>query len=196
MKPFTQLTGVVAPLDRANVDTDQIIPKQFLKSIVRSGLRAGLFFDWRFTPDGRETDFVLNRPPYRHPVILLARSNFGCGSSREHAVWALEDFGIRAVIAPSYGDIFRNNCTKNGTLPVVLKPEEVETLFEAVAREPGYELTIDLQTQTVSDRHGWSARFEIDPFPKKCLLEGLDQIALTLLHETDIARYEASHPIV
>jgi 3-isopropylmalate/(R)-2-methylmalate dehydratase small subunit len=190
MQPFVKVTGVVAPLDRVNVDTDQIIPKQFLKAVVRTGLGKGLFFDWRKDPD-----FVLNRPRYREAKILVARANFGCGSSREHAPWALADFGFRAVIAPSFADIFRNNSLKNGFLPVILKEKEVEAIFQAIeGHEEAYELTIDLTKQTVSDSAGWSARFEIGEFQKKCLLEGLDDVGLTLMREKEIAAYETAHP--
>jgi 3-isopropylmalate/(R)-2-methylmalate dehydratase small subunit len=196
MQPFKSFTGLAVPLDRANVDTDQIIPKQFLKAVVRSGLGKGLFFDWRFNPDGSPVpDFVLNRPRYVGGSVLVARHNFGSGSSREHAVWALMDFGIKAVIAPSFADIFRNNSMKNGLLPIVLKPEQVEALLGAVQKYEGYHLQVDLEGQTVTDDFGWSAKFEIEPFQKKCLLEGLDDIALTLVHEEEIARFEARHPI-
>ena len=196
MQPFKSFTGLVAPLDRANVDTDQIIPKQFLKAVVRSGLGKGLFFDWRFNPDGSPNpDFVLNRPRYASGSVLVARHNFGSGSSREHAVWALMDFGIKTVIAPSFADIFRNNSMKNGLLPIVLKPDDVEALLREIAKYEGYQLQIDLEGQTVTDDFGWSAKFEIDPFLKKCLLEGLDDIALTLVHEKEIARFEVGHPI-
>ncbi len=195
MQAFRNFTGVVAPLDRPNVDTDQIIPKQFLKAVVRSGLGRGLFFDWRFLPDGKDNPgFVLNEPRYQGASILVARANFGSGSSREHAVWALADYGFKAVIAPSFADIFRNNCMKNGLLPIILKPEQVDAIFAAVAKTPGYKLSIDLPAQKVADDSGWSARFEIDKFPKKCLLEGLDDAALTLAHEKEIERYEAAHP--
>jgi 3-isopropylmalate/(R)-2-methylmalate dehydratase small subunit len=195
MQPFKSFTGLAVPLDRANVDTDQIIPKQFLKAVVRSGLGKGLFFDWRFNPDGSPNrDFVLNRPRYASGSVLVARHNFGSGSSREHAVWALMDFGIKAVVAPSFADIFRNNSMKNGLLPIVLKPEHVEALLGAIPKYEGYHLQIDLEGQTVTDDFGWSAKFEIDPFQKKCLLEGLDDIALTLVHEKEIARFEARHP--
>ena len=192
MKAFKKFTGLVAPLDKPNVDTDQIIPKQFLKAIVRSGLGAGLFYDWRSKPDN--PDFVLNQPRFKGASVLVARANFGCGSSREHAVWALDDFGFKAVIAPSFADIFRNNSLKNGFLPIVLTAEQVDHIFKAVAREEGYSLHVDLSAQTVSDESGWSARFEIEPFQKKYLLEGLDEIALTLMHEKEIAAYEANHP--
>ena len=196
MRAFKTFTGLVAPLDKANVDTDQIIPKQFLKAIVRSGLGRGLFFDWRFRPDGSETpDFVLNDPRYKGASILVARANFGSGSSREHAVWALDDFGFRAVIAPSLADIFRNNSMKNGLLPVILSAAEVDHIFAVMGEHPGYSLTIDLDSQTVSDAYGWSARFEIEPFTKKCLLEGLDDIGLTLIQEDKISAYESAHPV-
>ena len=192
MEPFKNFTGLVAPLDRPNVDTDQIIPKQFLKAVVRSGLGAGLFYDWRKQPDRQ---FVLEQPRFRCSTILVARANFGCGSSREHAVWALADYGFRAVIAPSFADIFRNNCLKNGLLTVILKADEIDTIFAAIKEYDEYQLSIDLERQTVSDQYGWKAHFEIEPFPKKCLLEGLDDIALTLAHEEQIAAYEKGHPV-
>lgn len=192
MQAFRNFTGLVAPLDRPNVDTDQIIPKQFLKAVVRTGLGKGLFYDWHNQPDSK---FVLDQKPFSKATILVARANFGCGSSREHAVWALADFGFRAIIAPSFADIFRNNCLKNGMLPIVLKPEEVETIFQAIKRYEQYALTVDLPAQTVLDQFGWSARFEIEPFTKKCLLEGLDDVALTLVHEKDISAYEKVHPV-
>jgi len=192
MEPFKNLTGLVAPLDRPNVDTDQIIPKQFLKAVVRSGLGAGLFYDWRKQPDSQ---FVLEQPRFRNSTILVAGANFGCGSSREHAVWALADYGFRAVVAPSFADIFRNNCLKNGLLTVILKPDEIDTIFGAIKHHDSYQLTVDLPAQTVSDEFGWKAHFEIEPFPKKCLLEGLDDIAMTLAHENEIAAYERAHPV-
>jgi 3-isopropylmalate/(R)-2-methylmalate dehydratase small subunit len=191
MEKFKNFTGIVAPLDRANVDTDQIIPKQFLKSVVRSGLGVGLFYDWRNQPDSQ---FVLQEPRFKQANVLVARANFGCGSSREHAVWALADYGFRAVIAPSFADIFRNNCLKNGVLTIILKPAEVDAIFAAIKNHQDYALTIDLAGQQVSDDTGWSARFEIDAFPKQCLLEGLDDIALTLAHDQEIGAYEAAHP--
>jgi 3-isopropylmalate/(R)-2-methylmalate dehydratase small subunit len=195
MNPFKNFTAQVAPLDRANVDTDQIIPKQFLKAVVRTGLGKGLFFDWRLNPDGKDNpDFVLNRARYKGAGVLVARQNFGSGSSREHAVWALADFGFKAVIAPSFADIFHNNCYKNGLLPIQLKPDEVEHLIQAASDYESYRLTVDLVNQKVSDDFGWSAHFEIEPFQKKCLLEGLDDIALTLVHEKEIAAYEGKHP--
>jgi 3-isopropylmalate/(R)-2-methylmalate dehydratase small subunit len=190
MQPFTTHTGLVAPLDRVNVDTDQIIPKQFLKTISRLGLKDGLFYEWRRRPDGSpDPDFFLNQPRYQGATILLTRDNFGCGSSREHAVWALLDQGFRCVIAPSFADIFYNNCLQNGLLPVVLKPHEVEALFTSVARE-GYTLTVDLPTQTVTTPEGRTYRFEIDSFRKECLSQGLDAIGLTLRHEAAITAYE------
>jgi 3-isopropylmalate/(R)-2-methylmalate dehydratase small subunit len=190
MQPFTQLTGLVAPLDRVNVDTDQIIPKQFLKTIKRTGLREGLFFDWRKRKDGSpDPDFFLNQSRYDGATILLTRDNFGCGSSREHAPWALLDQGFRCLIAPSFADIFYNNCFQNGILPVVLKGEEVAVLFREAAA-PGYQLTVDLARQTVTTPGGTSFRFDIDPFRKDCLYRGLDAIGLTLQHEAEIAAYE------
>ena len=195
MNAFKNFTAQVAPLDRANVDTDQIIPKQFLKAVVRTGLRSGLFYDWRLNPDGSENpDFVLNRARFKGSGVLVTRQNFGSGSSREHAVWALADFGFKAVIAPSFADIFHNNCFKNGLLPIELKPDEVEHLMRATSDYESYRLTVDLVNQMVSDDFGWSAHFEIEPFQKRCLLEGLDDIALTLVHEKEIAAYEGKHP--
>ena len=185
MKAFKNFTGLVAPLDRPNVDTDQIIPKQFLKAVVRSGLAGGLFFDWRNQPDSQ---FVLNQPRFEKAEVLAARANFGCGSSREHAVWALADFGFRAVIAPSFADIFKNNCLKNGILTIVLKPADTDAIFDAIKQRQDYHLTIDLPAQTVADQFGWSAHFDIDPFPKRCLIEGLDDIALTLMQDEKIKR--------
>lgn len=192
MKAFTQHAGIAAPLDRSNVDTDQIIPKQFLKRIERTGFGKFLFFDWRFEPDGTEKpDFVLNQPPYREASIIVGRQNFGNGSSREHAVWALDDFGIRCVIAESFADIFYNNCSKNGVLPVVLTNAEVETLHQNIATKPGYRLTVDLEKLQVTDGQDFSASFQIDDFRRQCFLEGLDHIALTLQHEDKIAAFEA-----
>ena len=196
MQAFKNFTGMVAPLDRANVDTDQIIPKQFLKAVVRSGLKKGLFIDWRLNPDGTENkDFALNKPRFQGASILVARNNFGCGSLREHAVWALDDAGFRAVIAPEFADIFHNNCLKNGFLPITLPADEVEHIFRATGDYEAYRLTIDLEKQTVSDDFGWTAHFEIEPFQKKCLLDGLDDIALTLAHEDRILAYETAHPL-
>jgi len=192
MKPFRQHTGRVAPLDRPNVDTDQIIPKQFLKSILRSGLGKGLFFDWRFLPDGSPNpEFILNQPKYQGVSILLARDNFGCGSSREHAPWALKDYGFQVVIAPSFADIFYNNSFKNGMLMIRLSAEQVEELFQKAQSAEGLTLSVDLDQQELSDGKGWSAHFDVDPFRRKCLLEGLDDIGLTLAHEPEITAYEA-----
>ena len=193
MKPFTKHTGIVAPLDRSNVDTDQIIPKQFLKRIERTGFGQYLFFDWRFEPDGTEKpDFVLNQTPYRESSVLVSRQNFGNGSSREHAVWALDDFGIRCVIAESFADIFYNNCSKNGVLPVVLSSVEVEAIHQNVAKQDGYQLTIDLEELKVTDSDGFEASFSIDDYRRQCFLKGLDHIALTLQHEEKIAAFEAA----
>jgi len=192
MQPFRVHTGLAAPLDRANVDTDQIIPKQFLKRIERTGYGQFLFYDWRFTPAGDPNrDFVLNQPRYEGASILIAGRNFGCGSSREHAPWALGDYGFRAVIAPSFADIFSNNCLKNGLLPVVLSEKEVDELIHRAASDPGYRLTVDLERCAVSDAHGFQASFAIDDFRRHCLLEGLDDIGLSLQHDAEIAAYEA-----
>lgn len=191
MEPFTTLTGLVAPLDQINVDTDQIIPKQFLKTIKRTGLREGLFFDWRKKKDGSpDPDFFLNQPRYQTASILLTRDNFGCGSSREHAPWALLDQGFRCVIAPSFADIFYNNCFQNGILPVVLKADEVLALMKHAVETEGYRLTVDLANQTVTTPEKTVYRFEIDPFRKDCLYRGLDSIGLTLQHEQAISAYE------
>jgi len=186
-------TGKVAPLDRANVDTDQIIPKQFLKRIERTGYGEFLFIDWRQNPDGTPANFVLNEPRYKSASILLARRNFGCGSSREHAAWALTDYGFRVVIAPSFADIFNNNASKNGLLTIALDESVVNDLFARTASTPEYSLTVDLERLTISDAQGFEVKFTIDDFRRKCFLEGLDDIALTLQHEDEIARYEASH---
>lgn len=192
MQAFTTTTGIVAPLDRVNVDTDQIIPKQFLKTTKRTGLREGLFYDWRRRADGTpDATFFLNQPRYDGATILLARDNFGCGSSREHAPWALLDQGFRCIIAPSFADIFYNNCFQNGILPVVLAPQEVATLFAEVLPTVGYRLTVDLASQTVSTPGGARYRFQIDEFRKHCLLNGLDAIGLSLEHAPEIAAYEA-----
>ncbi|MGQ0811093.1 MAG: 3-isopropylmalate dehydratase small subunit [Nitrospiraceae bacterium] len=191
MQAFTTLTGLVAPLDRVNVDTDQIIPKQFLKTIKRTGLREGLFFDWRKKKDGTpDPDFFLNQSRYQGATILLARDNFGCGSSREHAPWALLDQGFRCVIAPSFADIFYNNCFQNGILPVVLKAEDVQALFESVALKEAYRLTVDLAAQTVHTPEAARYHFDVDAFRKDCLYKGLDPIGLTLQHEPAVAAYE------
>ena len=191
MNAFTTLTGLAAPLDRPNVDTDQIIPKQFLKTIKRTGLREGLFYDWRRRQDGsQDPEFFLNQPRYQGATILLARDNFGCGSSREHAPWALLDQGFRCIIAPSFPDIFYNNCFQKGMLPVVLKGAEVQALFDGVTALEGYRLTVDLAAQRVITPEGVVYHFEIDPFRKDCLYRGLDAIGLTLQHTDQIRQYE------
>ena len=200
MQPFTVLKGLVAPMDRANVDTDAIIPKQFLKSIERTGFGENLFDEWRYLDHGepgmdvskrpRNPDFVLNKERYQGAQILLARRNFGCGSSREHAPWALQEYGFRALVAPSFADIFYNNCFKNGLLPVVLDEAEVDELFKQVEAAPGYELTIDLENQQVTTPDGNRYGFDVDAFKKHCLLNGLDEIGLTLEHADDIRAYE------
>jgi 3-isopropylmalate/(R)-2-methylmalate dehydratase small subunit len=192
MKSFRQHTGLVAPLDRANVDTDQIIPKQFLKRIERTGFGEFLFFDWRYQADGTPNpEFILNEPRYQGASILVAGKNFGCGSSREHAPWALAEYGFRAIIATSFADIFANNCFKNGMLPVVLDEATVEEITRRTLNTQGYKLTIDLEQQTVSDESGLSAKFSVSEFQRYCLLEGLDDIALTLRHEDAISAYES-----
>ena len=191
MEPLVNITGVVAPLDRMNVDTDQIIPKQFLKRIERTGFGEFLFFDWRYFEDGSlNPDFELNHPHLAGANILLAGQNFGSGSSREHAPWALREYGFRVIIAPSFADIFYNNCFKNSILPIVLEEADVKKLFEKTAAKKGYSLTVDLPTQTISDDEGISIGFDIDPFKKKTLLEGLDDISLTLKSEDSIEKYE------
>jgi 3-isopropylmalate/(R)-2-methylmalate dehydratase small subunit len=203
MKPFTQLTGIVCPLDRANVDTDAIIPKQFLKSIKRSGFGPYLFDEWRYEDVGepgmdcthrpRRPDFVLNQSRYQGAQILLARDNFGCGSSREHAPWAIEDYGFRAVVAPSFADIFFGNCYKNGVLPIILPATTVDRLFRECAASEGYRLAIDLEKQTVTTPGGESFAFDITPHRKHCLLNGLDEIGRTLQHADEIRAFEAKH---
>jgi 3-isopropylmalate/(R)-2-methylmalate dehydratase small subunit len=194
MEPFKTLTALAAPLDRANVDTDQIIPKQFLKRIERTGYGDFLFFDWRQTPDGTPVaDFVLNDTRYKGARILVAGKNFGCGSSREHAAWALSDYGFRVVVAPTFADIFFSNAGKNGIVLARLSEPEVETLLQNAQKIPGYELTVSLETQTVTDGRGFEAKFEMDPFRKFCLLEGLDDIGLTLRHAAVLDTYETKH---
>ena len=192
MEKFTQLTGIAAPLDIINVDTDMIIPKQFLKTIQRSGLGKNLFDEMRYTPDGAEiADFVLNQAAYREAQILVAGDNFGCGSSREHAPWALLDFGIRCIIAPSFADIFYNNCFKNGILPIVLPQEQVDKLMDDAKRGANATISVDLQEQTIQGPDGGSISFEVDAFRKTCLMEGLDDIGLTLQKGAAIDDYEA-----
>lgn len=200
MKPFTTVTGLVAPMDRSNVDTDMIIPKQFLKSIKRSGFGPNLFDEVRYLDEGQpgmdnskrplNPDFELNKPRYAGAQVLLARKNFGCGSSREHAPWALEDYGFRAIIAPSFADIFYNNCFKNGLLPIVLPDDVVDRLFDAVASTEGYKLTIDLENQQVVTPEGEAFDFEVNAFRKHCLINGLDDIGLTLQDADAIRAYE------
>jgi len=200
MEKFTKLTGIVAPLDRPNVDTDAIIPKQYLKSIKRSGFGPNAFDDWRYLDPGEpgmdntarrvNDDFVLNQSPYDQASILLARENFGCGSSREHAVWALTDFGFRVVIAPSFADIFFNNSFKNGLLPIALAVDVVDELFRAVESKKGYQLIVDLEAQKIITEEGREISFDVDEFRKYCLLNGLDDIGLTLNHADDIRAYE------
>ena len=201
MQAYNTQTGIVCPLDRSNVDTDQIIAKQFLKSIKRTGFGVNLFDDWRYEDEGYpgqdpstrviNPDFVLNKPRYQGATILLARDNFGCGSSREHAPWALSEYGFRTIIAPSFADIFYNNCFKNGMLPIVLTEEQVDELFEACFANEGYELTADLERQVVVTPEGKEFPFEVDEFRKHCLLNGLDDIGLTLQQEEAIKAYEA-----
>ena len=192
MEKFTQLTGIAAPLDIINVDTDMIIPKQFLKTIQRSGLGKNLFDEMRYTPDGDEiADFVLNQAAYREAQILVAGDNFGCGSSREHAPWALLDFGIRCIIAPSFADIFYNNCFKNGILPIVLPQADVDKLMDDAKRGANATLSVDLDAQTIQGPDGGTISFEVDAFRKTCLMEGLDDIGLTLQKGTAIDEYEA-----
>ncbi len=196
MEPFRKHTGKVAPLYRANVDTDQIIPKQFLKRIERTGFGEFLFNDWRRSAEGvPDPSFVLNQPRYSDASILVAGKNFGCGSSREHAVWSLADFGFRAVIAPSFADIFANNCMKNGVLTVALNEEEASEIARKASEIAHYELTVDLESCSVKDRHDFDAEFQIDEFTRHCLLEGLDEIALSLRHDTEISAYESAHPV-
>ena len=200
MEALTRVTGIVAPMDRANVDTDAIIPKQFLKSIKRSGFGPNLFDEWRYLDHGEpgmdnskrplNPDFVLNQPRYQGASILIARENFGCGSSREHAPWALQDFGFRVIIAPSFADIFFNNCFKNGILPIVSDAAIVDQLFVEVGNQEDYQLTVDLQSQVITTPSGTVIDFEVDPFRKHCLLNGLDDIGLTLQHVDEIRTYE------
>ncbi|MCH8909963.1 MAG: 3-isopropylmalate dehydratase small subunit [Chloroflexi bacterium] len=192
MEKFSKLTGIVAPLDRANVDTDQIIPKQFLKRIERTGFGEFAFFDWRYLEDGvPNPDFILNENRYRGANILVTGRNFGSGSSREHAPWALMEMGFRAIIAPSFADIFRNNCEQNGLLPIILKTSEVDTVMSRALRGSGYSATVDLESQTVTDGQNLNASFEIDPFRKNSLLKGLDDVGITLDYVESIDSYES-----
>ena len=193
MTPFRKHTGLVAPLDRANVDTDQIIPKQFLKRIERTGFGQFVFYDWRYSPDGTpDPSFVLNDPRYDGASILVADKNFGCGSSREHAPWALGEYGFRVIIAPSFADIFANNCFKNGMLPITVDSSQVREIMTRAQEQQRYQLTVDLERQTIEDSSGLSISFVVSEFQRYCLLEGLDDIGLTLRHEDAIKRYEAS----
>jgi 3-isopropylmalate/(R)-2-methylmalate dehydratase small subunit len=196
MQPFNKHTGLVVPLDRVNVDTDQIIPKQFLKRIERTGFGEFLFYDWRFSADGTpKTEFILHNPLYRGATVLVAGKNFGCGSSREHAVWALADYGIRVIIGSSFADIFSNNSLKNGLLTVVLSDDQVAKIMTRAKQIEGYQISVDLESLTVRDDGDFSASFTMDPFARHCLLHGLDDISLTLQHEADITSYEAKHPV-
>lgn len=194
MEPFKQLTGIVAPVDRVNVDTDAIIPKQFLKRIERSGFGQFLFFEWRFHENGEvNAEFEPNKPRYEGASVLVSRANFGCGSSREHAPWAILDYGYKVIIAPSYADIFYNNCFKNGILPIKLSEEQVEEIFQRTAKHDGYKLTVDLENKQLSDQYGLSISFELDEHRRQFLLQGLDDIGLTLQHEDKITAYEQKH---
>jgi 3-isopropylmalate/(R)-2-methylmalate dehydratase small subunit len=194
MNPFTTHAGLVAPMNRVNVDTDQMVPKQFLKALTRQGFGRTLFYDWRYLPGEKPNpEFVLNFPRYKGASILLARANFGCGSSREHAPWAIGDYGFRVILAPSYADIFFNNCFKNGILPAELTEAQIEELFQRTEKEEGYTLTVDLPSQTVKDNHGLEYKFEIAPSRKEVLLKGLDDIGTSLLHADAIDTYEKAH---
>ncbi|WP_199614870.1 3-isopropylmalate dehydratase small subunit [Paenibacillus alkalitolerans] len=192
MQPFRKQTGIVAPVDRVNVDTDAIIPKQFLKRIERTGFGQFLFFEWRFDEEGNvNPNFEMNKPRYKGASILISRANFGCGSSREHAPWAIQDYGFNVVIAPSFADIFYNNCFKNGILPVKLSEEQVEELFQRTAKYEGYQLIVDLENKTIGDSYGLKIDFDLDEHRRQFLLQGLDDIGLTLQHDDKIAAYEA-----
>ncbi|EJW18216.1 3-isopropylmalate dehydratase small subunit [Paenibacillus alvei] len=194
MQPFTSMNGLVAPVDRVNVDTDAIIPKQFLKRIERSGFGQFLFYEWRFDEDGNVIpSFTLNQPQYDGASVLLSRANFGCGSSREHAPWAILDYGFRCVIAPSFADIFYNNCFKNGILPIKLSEEQVDELFRRAAEKAGYRLEVNLEEKTITDAYGLSYAFDLDEHRRQFLLQGLDDIGLTLKHEDAITAYEAAN---
>ncbi|WP_408008517.1 3-isopropylmalate dehydratase small subunit [Pseudalkalibacillus sp. A8] len=195
MKPFNKHTGIVAPLDVENIDTDAIVPKQFLKRITKSGFGEVLFYNWRYEDGKEDPEFVLNQSEYRNSSILLARKNFGCGSSREHAPWALEDYGFRVIIAPSFADIFYSNCFKNGILPIVIPDDEIGTLFNRTTQNPGYRLTVDLEAQTIKDDLGFETSFEIRPYQKSQLLQGLDEVGATLIHHEKISSFEKDHKI-
>jgi len=194
MESFTRHTGLVLPINRVNVDTDQIVPKQFMKLQTREGYGRVLFYDWRYLPgELPNPDFILNQPRYRAASVLLAQANFGCGSSREHAPWAILNYGIRAIVAPSFAEIFYGNCFKNGILPVTLPSERIEELFARVSKTEGYALTVDLEMQLVEDHRGFQCNFSVDPFRRQCLLGGLDEISLTLARESQIAAFEEEH---
>ena len=195
MKSLTRFTGIVAPLDAANVDTDAIIPKQFLKRIERTGFGEFLFYEWRYENGLEKPDFILNREPYRRAPILLARKNFGCGSSREHAPWAIAEYGIRVILAPSFADIFYNNCFKNGILPVVLPEKDIEVLFQKSNESPGYQLRVDLENQRIEDSFGYMVEFDIVSYRKEQLLKGLDEIGATLQSAELIDSFESAHKI-
>jgi 3-isopropylmalate/(R)-2-methylmalate dehydratase small subunit len=196
MRPFITHSGLVQPIDKVNVDTDQMVPKQFLKALTRQGFGRILFYDWRYLQPGEKPnpEFVLNFPRYKGASVLLARANFGCGSSREHAPWAIGDYGFRVILAPSYADIFYNNCFKNGILPAELTEAQIEELFQRTEKEEGYSLTVDLPSQTVKDKHGLEFKFEIAPSRKEVLLKGLDDIGTSLLQIDKINAYEAANP--
>jgi len=194
MKPFIKHTGLAAPMDRVNVDTDQMVPKQFIKLCTREGFGRVLFYDWRYLPGEKPNpEFILNQPRYKGASVLVARANFGCGSSREHAPWAILDYGFRTILAPSYADIFYNNCFKNGILPVTLTNEQIDEVFKRTEKTEGYRLTVDLEQQLVTDSEGLRYSFEIDPFRKECLLKMLDDIGLSLVHEAEISAFEKKH---
>jgi 3-isopropylmalate/(R)-2-methylmalate dehydratase small subunit len=194
MQAFTTHTGLVLALNRVNVDTDQMIPKQFLKGLTREGYGRVLFYDWRYLPGEKPNpDFVMNKPRYKGASVIVAQANFGCGSSREHAPWAILDYGFRAILAPSYADIFYNNCFKNGILPVTLSNEQIDEIFKRTAAKEGYSVTVDLEQQIVTDDQGLRYPFTVDPFRRDCLLRGLDDIGLTLVHEADITAFEKKH---
>jgi 3-isopropylmalate/(R)-2-methylmalate dehydratase small subunit len=196
MQAFTKHTGIVAPVDRVNVDTDAIIPKQFLKRIERTGFGQFLFFEWRWDEEGNvNTDFEMNKERYKGASVLISRANFGCGSSREHAPWAILDYGFQVVIAPSYADIFYNNCFKNGILPIKLSEEQVEDLFQRTAKNDGYKLNVDLENKKLTDNYGLEIDFELDEHRRQFLLQGLDDIGLTLMHESKISAYEQARAI-
>jgi 3-isopropylmalate/(R)-2-methylmalate dehydratase small subunit len=194
MEPFIKHSGMVAPMDRVNVDTDQMVPKQFLKLLTRQGYGRVLFYDWRYLPGEKPNpDFVLNEPRYKGASVIVARANFGCGSSREHAPWAILDYGFKAILGPSYADIFYNNCFKNGILPVTLSNGQIDEIFKRTEATPGYSVTVDLENQVVTDNAGLRYAFEVDPFRRDCLMKGLDDIGLSLIHEEKISSFESKN---